>query len=143
METLNDLSGQPERKKMENAAPAKDIAREAIFAAFGKKATDVVVMDIREVSGIADYFVVCTGDSPRQIKAIADGIREEVREVLDERPWRSEGYKQQEWILLDYVDVVVHVFNEEKRTYFGLERLWGDAPKEAVQDGTTHIALLS
>ncbi|MBN8589289.1 MAG: ribosome silencing factor [Rhodothermia bacterium] len=142
METLNELSGLPERKKPENAAPTKELAREAIFAAFRKKATNVVVMDIREVSGIADYFVICTGDSQRQIKAIADGIREDVREALGEKPWRSEGYKQQEWILLDYVDVVVHVFNEEKRTHFGLERLWGDAPREEIQDGVTEIVLL-
>lgn len=121
---------------------AQTLAKEAIKAAFAKKATDITVIDIREVSGIADFFVICTGDSPRQIGAIANGIREDVREACDEKPWHIEGYNAQEWILLDYVDLVVHVFNAEKRAFYDLERLWGDANIVHLEDENENIAML-
>ncbi len=99
-----------------------------------KKARDITVMDMRGVSGVADYFVICTGDSDLQIKAIADAVRERIREQCSERPWHKEGYDHLQWVLLDYVDLVVHVFNQEKRGFYALERLWGDAPVERVPD---------
>lgn len=141
MDTLFEQN--PERKREQTDVSGKEIALTAIQAAFEKKATDIVVMEVREVSGIADYFILCCGDAQRQVKAIADGIRGEVRDELGENPWRSEGYKQQEWILLDYVDVVVHVMTPEKRAFYGLERLWNDAPKEDVPNETHTIALLA
>ncbi|GMQ82948.1 MAG: hypothetical protein BMS9Abin05_2418 [Rhodothermia bacterium] len=86
------------------------------------------------VSGIADLFILVTGDSDLQIKAILEAVRHELREEHGERPWHVEGTQHMQWVLLDYVDLVVHIFNQEKRDYYSLERLWGDAPKEAVPE---------
>lgn len=93
-----------------------------------KKALDVVVMDLREIKhAVADYFIVCSGNSDTQIDAISESIEEEVHKRSKQNPWKREGQQNKEWILLDYVDVVAHVFNKEKRTFYGLEELWGDA----------------
>lgn len=110
------------------------LAVHAVDAALSKKAHDVTVMDMRGVSGVADYFVMCTGDSDLQIRAIADAVDEELREKLGERPWHREGYEHLQWVLLDYVDVVIHIFSREKRAFYELERLWGDAPIELVPE---------
>ncbi len=114
--------------------PVHELAQHAIEAAFSKKAYDIVVMDMREVSGIADIFVLCTGDSELQIKAIVEAIRMRILEHGNERPWHTEGLDSLQWVLLDYVNLVVHVFNEEKRAFYDLERLWGDAPREDVPE---------
>lgn len=93
-----------------------------------KKALDIVVMDLRKVkNAVADFFVVCSGGSDRQLDAIASGVDEEVFKTLKENPWHSEGKNNKEWVLIDYIDVVVHIFQKEKREFFALERLWGDA----------------
>lgn len=113
-------------------APTKELARQAVDALLDKKAHDLTVMSMHEVSGVADIFVLATGDSDLQIKALADGVVERIRERHDERPWHVEGYEGRQWVLLDYVDLVVHIFSPEKRSFYGLERLWGDAPSESV-----------
>ncbi len=123
-----------EKKKRTTRTPARTLAARAADAALEKKGHDVVVMDMREVSGVADYFVVCTGDSELQIKAIADAVEDRLKTEFRERPWHKEGYEHRQWVLIDYVDVVVHVFNEEKRAFYDLERLWGDAKSERVSD---------
>lgn len=93
-----------------------------------KKAQDIVVMDLRKVkSAIVDFFIICSGTSDTQIDAIANSIEEEVYKNLQENPWHQEGRQNKEWILLDYVDVVAHVFKKGKREHFALEELWGDA----------------
>jgi len=93
-----------------------------------KKASDVVVMDLRNIKhAIADFFVLCCGNSDTQIDAIADAVEEEVHKNSKQNPWKREGRENKEWILLDYVDVVAHIFNKEKRKFYGLEELWGDA----------------
>lgn len=102
-----------------------------------KKALDVTVMDMHEVSGVADIFVIGTGESDLQIKAISDAVVERIRNHFHERPWHTEGYEARQWVLLDYVDLVVHVFNHDKRTFYALERLWGDAPREDVSADAT------
>ncbi|MEM6782106.1 MAG: ribosome silencing factor [Bacteroidota bacterium] len=114
----------------------------AVEAMLDKKAEDVTVLDLRGVSGVADFFVIGTGTSDTQIKAIADGVRMSIKEANGELPWHREGYQSLVWVLLDYVDVVVHVFTAEKRAFYDLERLWGDAPRELVEDGYEQIALL-
>lgn len=121
-------------KKRSTPTPVRTLARHAVAAALDKKARNIVVLDMREVSGVADYFVICTGDSDLQIKAIYEAIREEIKEACDERPWHREGTDAYQWVLVDYVDLVVHIFTEEKRAYYDLERLWGDAPMEDVAD---------
>ncbi|PKQ66185.1 ribosome silencing factor [Raineya orbicola] len=93
-----------------------------------KKAQDIVLLDMRKVpTAIVDYFIICTGTSDTQIDAIADSIEEEVYKNLKELPWHKEGKQNKEWILLDYVDVVAHVFKKSKREFYALEELWGDA----------------
>lgn len=99
-----------------------------------KRARDVTIMDMRKVSGVADYFVLCTGESDVQIKAIAEEIRERIRRECHERPWHTEGTNHHQWVLLDYVDLVAHIFDTERRTFYDLERLWGDAPRERIPD---------
>jgi len=93
-----------------------------------KKAQNIVLMDMRKVrSSIVDFFVICSGTSDTQIDAIANSVEDEVYKTIQENPWHQEGKQNKEWILLDYVDVVVHVFKKSKREFFALEELWGDA----------------
>ena len=115
--------------------PSKVLARHAVAAALEKKAEDVVVMDLRAVSGLADYFVLCSGSSDKQIRAIQESVEERIREQANERPWHREGQQFRQWVLLDYVDMVVHIFSRERRAFYDLERLWNDAPQEAATDG--------
>lgn len=110
------------------------LARLVVDAALSKKATSVAVMEMHDVSGVADYFVLCNGTSDIQIRAISDEIQAQVKEELDERPWHREGVEHNTWVVLDYVDVVVHIMDPEKRAYYLLERLWGDANTEFVDD---------
>ena len=100
-----------------------------------KKAADIVVMDLRKVkNSIADFFVICSGNSDKQIDAIADSIDEEVFKTLKENVWHSEGKNNKEWMLLDYVDVVAHVFRKDRREFYSLERLWGDADIREIKE---------
>ena len=93
-----------------------------------KKASDVVLMDLRGVKGsVSDFFVICSGSSDTQIQAIAESVEEEVEKNANEAPWRKEGFTNREWVLIDYVNVVVHIFSKEKRNFYALEELWGDA----------------
>jgi ribosome-associated protein len=93
-----------------------------------KKATDIVVMDLRKVkNAVADFFIVCSGNSDKQLDAITDSIDAEVFKALKENPWHIEGKNNKEWMLLDYIDVVAHVFRKDRREFYALERLWGDA----------------
>jgi len=101
-----------------------------------KKANDVVVLDLREVVGYTDYFVICSGNSERQVKAIHDGVYEGMKKDHGVLPRRVEGLPEARWILMDYLDVIVHVFTPETRDYYRLEQLWGEAPVEAVGAGT-------
>lgn len=100
-----------------------------------KKAKDVVIMDLRKLDGsMTDFFVIGHGASDRQVQAIAQSVEDEVKKTLTERPWHSEGKETAEWILMDYVNVIVHIFIAEKREFFGLEELWGDAVIKSYQD---------
>lgn len=100
---------------------------------FNKKGYDVRIIDLRELVSFTDYFVICSADSDTQVKAIADEIDKSLR---DEglKCWHKEGYRALSWVLLDYVDVVVHVFKKEMREFYNLEKLWGDAPVIEVED---------
>lgn len=99
-----------------------------------KKASDIVILDLRNVkSAITDFFVICSGNSDTQVDAITDSVEEEVYKLLGQNPWHKEGKENKEWILLDYVDVVVHVFKKERRRFFALEDLWGDAEVQHIE----------
>jgi ribosome-associated protein len=100
---------------------------------FSKKGFDVKILDLRELTPISDFFVICSADSDIQVKAIADEIDHRLHEE-GVRVWHKEGYKSLNWVLLDYVDVVVHVFKKSVREFYNLERLWGDAPVKEVTD---------
>ena len=101
----------------------------AVEAARDKKAMDTVVLDLRKADGFTDYFVICSAANARQITAIADAVQETLKQQLGERPAVTEGVKSSEWILLDYFNFVVHVFSRECRSFYGLERLWGNATR--------------
>lgn len=138
------ISSTRKAKQRATRNPAHVLAAHAVDAMVDKKARDVTVMDMRQVSGVADYFIIGTGDSDLQIKAVADAIRERIREQCAERPWHTEGTNSWQWVLLDYVDVVAHIFSAEKREFYSLERLWGDAPREEVAEegASTDVELL-
>jgi ribosome-associated protein len=103
----------------------------AIAAAEDKKAADLVLLDLRKAAGFADYFLICSGANPRQIRAIADAIIEAVA-ADGSKPAHVEGYERSEWVLLDYFDFIVHVFALETRHFYSLERLWGNAERVQI-----------
>ncbi len=105
-----------------------ELARVIVDLASDKKGENVVLMDMRQVSPVTDFFVVVSGGSDRQLKAIIDHIGQETKEKLSISPWRVEGNPAGGWVLMDYGDVVVHVFLPEKRAYYDLEGLWREAP---------------
>jgi ribosome-associated protein len=107
----------------------KQQVNEAILACQDKQAEDVAILELEKDSGaFTDYFVMCSGTNPRQVQAIADAVDERL-EALGLRVTHSEGYKQAEWVLLDYVDFVVHIFSEKARQFYDLERLWKSAKR--------------
>ena len=115
-------------------APNHNLAREAARLTLTKRAEDVVILDLRALDGVCDFFVIATGNSEVQVRAIADAVEEGLRESRGIKPWHSEGFEARRWILLDYVDVVVHVFHARAREYYLLDKLWGDAAREDVAD---------
>ena len=106
----------------------EELARLAAEYADDKKAQDIVELDLRGVVGYTDYFVICTGASERQVKAIHDGIHLGLKDAHGLLPRRVEGLGESRWVLMDYLDVVVHVFTPETRGFYRLEQLWGEAP---------------
>jgi ribosome-associated protein len=108
--------------------PIQQRVRTAVHAAIDKKAFDLDVLAVSELTSIADYFVLCSANTERQTKAIADSVIEKVKSQESYKPLLVEGTTPGRWILIDYGDFIVHVFTEECRRYYGLERLWGDAP---------------
>jgi len=114
-----------EKRRKASALPAQ-IGRAAAAAA-DKKATEIVILDLRKAAGFTDFFVICSAANARQIRAIADHIRDVLHEEDGVKPAHIEGSDKTEWVLLDYFDFVVHVFAPETRAFYGLERLWGNA----------------
>jgi len=108
-------------------ANSRDMAIAAATAASSKKADDVLVMDMRDVLILTDYFVICSGNTDRQVASIQDAVEEALRE-LRAKPIGREGQQHRRWVLLDYIDIVVHIFRKEEREYYEIERLWKDAP---------------
>lgn len=116
------------------AVQPDDMIMIAARAAGEKKATDLVILDLRQIASFTEYFVLCTGANARQVAAIADSVEEQLRKV-GKRPLHTEGYSSAEWILLDYGDFIVHIFSSASRRFYDLERLWRDAGRiEVKQD---------
>ena len=105
----------------------------AVRAALDKKALDVVVLDLRGTPAFTDFFVLCSGQNPRQVKAIADAV-EEVLRASKVRPAHVEGYDRGDWVLMDFFSFIVHVFTPQTRAFYALERLWGDAQRIDISD---------
>lgn len=103
-------------------------------AMIDKKAEEVKILDVRELTTLTDIFVVCHATADVQIKAIANNILNEAREQLNEAAWRKEGMDARRWVILDYVNVVAHIFNRQQREFYGLERMWNDAKITEVSD---------
>jgi len=104
------------------------ISELAVHGIQEKKGNDIIRLDLRNIhSSVADYFVICHADSATQVRAIANSVEDEIYKVLNIDPVRKEGLQNGEWILLDYFDVVIHIFRTDKREYYGVEDLWGDA----------------
>jgi len=103
------------------------LAHKVVDLASDKQATDIVLLDIRGLTTIADYFVVCTAGSDRQIKAVTENLEEELGDI-DVNPLHIEGMDGSGWVLMDYGDVIVHIFSPAERAYYSLEKLWGAAP---------------
>ena len=114
--------------KRRKAAVVPSDVRLAIEAAADKKANDLLVLDLRKAAGFTDFFVICSGTNSRQIRAIADSVRDTLAEA-GTKPAHVEGYDRGEWVLLDYFDFIVHIFAPETRVFYGLERLWGNAER--------------
>ena len=115
---------------------SKEIAQLAADLGLEKKGEEIVVLDLRKFSIGCEYFVIMSGASDPHVKALAEWVEDELARRLGAKPWHREGLQNARWVLLDYVDCVVHVFHGEARQYYMLERLWGDAPQKRYQDPT-------
>ncbi len=122
---------------VETQTPFTDLDEEvklAIVSASEKKAYDIVALDLREVTSFAEFFVIASGANQRQVQAISDEINEQLKNQLQMRPIRIEGYNSGEWILLDYGDFIIHIFEQKAREFYDLERLWRDAKKVEIPE---------
>ena len=139
METLKEKSSQHETKETlvvtEERTPFSELdemVKLAIACASDKKAVNINVLDLRQIASFTEFFVISSGTNQRQVQAIADEINEQLKKQLDARPIRLEGYNSAEWILLDYGDFIVHIFEQKAREFYDLERLWRDARKVEI-----------
>ena len=115
--------------KLDNNS-SQSLFEEIINLAFEKKAKNLISLDLRGHSSITDYFIICHGNSEPQIKAIVDNIRK----GTSFKPRHLEGYENRKWVLLDYFDIIVHVFDEKEREYYSVENIWADVPKQEFSD---------
>lgn len=107
------------------------LVKQAAATALDKKASDVIILDLKQLTSVTDYFVICSGDVDMHVKAIIEGIEERLAPEI--KPWHIEGKEHLTWVLMDYVDFVVHVFQQDTRNYYNIERLWADAPQERIE----------
>ncbi|EFK59818.1 ribosome silencing factor [Sphingobacterium spiritivorum] len=120
--------------KNKNAGLSSKLAEIAVHGMQEKKGNEIVRLDLRNInSSVSDYFVICHADSTTQVNAIAKSVEEEIFKAFGQDPWHKEGHGNGEWILIDFVDVVVHIFKTEKRSHYGIEDLWGDADVKTYQ----------
>ncbi|MDQ3953834.1 MAG: ribosome silencing factor [Actinomycetota bacterium] len=127
-ERANTLSGEERR------AGGEGLVLEAAEAASAKKAERIVILDVSEQLVITDYFLICSGNTQRQVRTIADAVERRLAEAHRIKPFRREGEREARWVLLDYVDFVIHVFHTDDRDYYDLERLWADARVVPFED---------
>lgn len=116
---------------------SKDLALIAAEAASDKRAADIVALDVAELLVVTDYFVICTGNTDIQVRAIADAVEDRLREDAGVKPIGREGVEEGKWVLLDFGDLVLHVFQPQEREFYRLEKLWADAPRLALPESVT------
>lgn len=120
--------------KKKNSELSSKLAEVVVQGMLEKKGLEIVKLDMREVHAtLSDYFVICHADNNIQVNALANSVEDEVYKAFGQDPWHKEGQSNGEWVLLDFVDVVVHIFKKEKRDHYRLEDLWGDAKSESIQ----------
>jgi ribosome-associated protein len=132
------MNKKPKRSYTEKKTndPAEALINNIIHGIQEKKGRDIVLLDLRSnSSAIADYFIICHGTSNTQVEALSSSVEETVYKKLKELPHHIEGYENAQWVILDYFNVVVHVFLEEKRYFYGIEKLWADAPLRKLANG--------
>lgn len=110
-----------------------EIAEMAADLALDRRALDIVILDLKGLSSFTDYFVICSGTSDTHVEGIAQNIQDKLQEH-QVKIWHREGERRSSWILLDYIDVIVHIFSKDARELYSLERLWGDAPRTIIED---------
>ena len=121
--------------KKKKQADSEKLSKAIVSGMQEKKASEIVVMDLREIkNAVADFFIVCSGSSDKQLDAIAGSIDDEVFKKLKENPWQMEGRSNKEWVILDYITVVAHIFRKDRRQFYSIEKLWGDAKITEVED---------
>ncbi len=121
--------------KKKKGADAEKLSDAIVKGMLEKKASDIVVMDLRKVkNAVADFFVICSGSSDKQLEAISESIDEQVFKIVKEKPWHMEGKNNKEWMILDYISVVSHIFRKDRRQFYALEKLWGDAEITEIED---------
>jgi ribosome-associated protein len=123
---------EPARKEEIRELAPDELALRIAEIASDKVAQDIRVFDLREIVSYTDFFVICSGGTERQTKAIHDAIYQELKDVHARLPRRVEGLTESRWILMDYLDAVVHIFTPDARSYYRLEQLWGDAPSQTI-----------
>jgi len=121
--------------KKKKGVDAEKLSEAIVKGMLEKKASDIVVMDLRQVkNAVADFFVICSGSSDKQLEAISESIDEQVFKIVKEKPWHMEGKNNKEWMILDYISVVSHIFRKDRRQFYALEKLWGDAEITEIED---------
>ncbi|OQX94887.1 ribosome silencing factor [candidate division KSB1 bacterium 4572_119] len=112
---------------------SKELVKTIAEYTLEKKAEDVVILDLKKITTVTDYFLICSADSEHQVKAISDNIIEKLKEK-NINIWRTEGFESSNWVILDLVDIVIHIFKPDAREFYSLEKLWGDAEIMKVED---------
>jgi ribosome-associated protein len=121
--------------KKKKKADSEKLSKAVVSGMQEVKASDIVVMDMRKIkNAVADFFIICSGGSDKQVDAIAQSIDKEVFKKIEENPWHTEGKNNKEWMILDYISVVAHIFRKDRRQFYSLERLWGDAEITEIED---------
>ena len=118
----------PEKSKKANSSAS--LVDTIVECALDKKAEKLMVLEVNHITSLTDYFIICSANTEPQIKAICDSIRK----GTPHKPWHIEGYEKLSWVLLDYIDTIVHVFKTQERDYYNIEKLWSDAPKKEYSD---------
>lgn len=126
---------QPANQQFENAVPDSKTLVDLVIEGIQKiKGQDIAILDVSKLTTLTDYFVICSGNSDTQIKAIADSVEDEIRENTGEKAWKKEGLQARSWIILDFINIVVHVMSKEKRDFYNIERMWNDAEVTYIEN---------